>query len=260
MREENASTTLICTTNGDVGTIAPEHMVGYSSITERRLAEFACATKVAGFTNVVRFDYRDSGMMGSADNDHPESSWQIPLEVITQRVIDVMRQVRPQVVITFNTFGAYGHPDHIKINQATLAAFQQLQSEPEPPQKLYYNTLPTRLLRIVMTIMRLTGKDPRKSGRNNDMDFVATIDATSPVTAKINATKYLDVSWQAFDCYASQMQLPPIVRRLRKTLGPIVQGNVALSRVFPPVQPAEPIERDVFANISFSEQPQPSEV
>lgn len=251
MREEQAITTLICTTNGDVGTIDPVYMEGYSSITERRLAEFACATQAAEFTNVVTFDYRDSGMMGSADNQHPDSSWQIPLEVIMQRVIDVMRDVHPQVVVTFNTFGAYGHPDHIKINQATVAAFQQLQGEPDAPQKLYYAAMPKQLLSMMITLTRLRGKDPRKGGRNNDMDYVATVAAASPITAKIDTVKYIEPAWKAMECYASQMQLPVIARRLRKVLGPLLQGKVALSRVYPEVQPGENIERDIFANVSF---------
>ena len=255
MREEHAVTTLICTTNGDVGTIDPEYMQGYASITERRLAEFAGATKAAGFTNVVTFDYRDSGMMGSADNEHPDSSWRVPLDVLTQRVVEVMRQVQPQVVITFNTFGAYGHPDHIKINQATLAAFQQLRSEPGAPQKLYYNAMPAFLLRIGIAVTRLRGKDPRKGGRNNDMDYVATLEATSPVTAKIRAVKYMDAAWRALECYASQIQLPPMARRLRKILGPLLQGTVGLSRVYPPVLPGEKIERDIFAHVTFSAPP-----
>jgi LmbE family N-acetylglucosaminyl deacetylase len=141
MREEGAYTTLICTTNGDVGTVEPEHMKGYASIADLRLAEFACATEAAGFNEVIAFGYRDSGMMGTPDNEHPESSWQAPLEVITEKVVEVMRRVRPQVVMTFNTFGAYGHPDHIKINQAAVAAFRQLQSEPEHPEKLYYSAV-----------------------------------------------------------------------------------------------------------------------
>ncbi len=252
MHEEQAITTLICTTNGDVGTIDPAYMEGYSSITERRLAEFACATKAAGFTNVVTFDYRDSGMMGAPDNEHPDSSWQVSLEVMTQRVIDVMRDVHPQVVVTFNTFGAYGHPDHIKINQATVAAFQQLQGEPDAPQKLYYAAMPARILRVGIALMRLRGKDPRKGGTNKDMDYVASLEASSPITAKIDAVKYIEPAWKAMECYASQIQLPPLVRRLRRVLGPLVQGRVALSRVYPEVVAGEKVERDIFAGVSFS--------
>src|SRR5258708_14849616 len=232
MQENDASTTLICTTNGDVGTIDPELMQGYSSIAERRLAEFTCATKAAGFDQVEAFGYRDSGMMGSAENDDPDCSWQIPLETMTQCVVEIMRKVQPQVVITFNTFGAYGHPDHIKINQATLAAFQQLQSEPEHPQKLYYTAIPTRVLRLGITMMRLRGKDPRKAGRNKDMDLVATLEATEPITTKIDTAKYVDIGWKVLDCYASQIQLPPVARRFRKFLVPMLQGNVSLARVY----------------------------
>ncbi len=259
MQEEGARTTLICTTNGDVGTVDPEHMQGYASIAELRLAELACATKAAGFHEVVAFGYRDSGMMGSTDNDHPDCSWQAPLEVVTQRVVEVMRQARPQVVITFNTFGAYGHPDHIKINQATLAAFQQLQSEAEHPQKLYYASGPNRLFRVGITIMRLRGQDPRKGGRNKDVDLVAALEATTPVTTKIRAAKYLDPTWKALECYRSQIQLPPIARRFRKLLGRVLQATASLSRVYPEWRPGEKIERDLFENVTFSAQPQPAE-
>jgi len=69
---EGVRATLICTTNGDVGSVDEEHLQSYSSIAELRLAELHCATKAIGFTEVVTFSYRDSGMMGSEDNQHKE--------------------------------------------------------------------------------------------------------------------------------------------------------------------------------------------
>jgi LmbE family N-acetylglucosaminyl deacetylase len=259
MREEGAHTTLLCTTYGDVGTVDLVHMQSYASIAELRSAEFACATKAAGFDEVVTFGYRDSGMMGSADNEHPDSFWQAPLDVVTQRVVEVMRRVSPQVVITFNTFGAYGHPDHIKINQATLAAFQHMQSELEHPQKLYYASGPSRLFRIGIVLMRLRGQDPRKGGRNKDMDYVAALEATPRVTTTIRAGRYLEPTWEALECYASQIQLPPGARRFRKLLGRMLQGTTALSRVYPAWLAGERIERGLFENVTFAAQPHPSE-
>ncbi|HEX4207846.1 MAG TPA: PIG-L family deacetylase [Ktedonobacteraceae bacterium] len=246
--EAGAYTTLICTTDGDVGTVDPEFLKNYASITELRLAELDAATKAAGFSEVVAFGYRDSGMMGSADNEHPDCSWQAPLEEVTQRVVEVMRRVRPQVVVTFNTFGAYGHPDHIKINQATLAAFQQLQSEPDHPQKLYYTTGPKALFSLMVTLMRLRGKDPRKAGRNHDTDLVAALDATDAATTKVAVARYLAPSWKAMDCYPSQVQMPPLVRRFRKILGSLLQGSVALVRVYPEPRLGDKLERDLFAD------------
>lgn len=252
MKEEDVYTTLICTTNGDVGTVSPEHLQGYASIPELRLAELERATKAAGFHKVVTFGYRDSGMMGNEDNNHPECSWQAPLEVLTRRVVEVMREVRPQVVITFNTFGAYGHPDHIKINQATQAAFEQLQGETDAPQKLYYVTGPTLLFRVGIALMRLRGKNPRQAGRNNDMDLIAAVNATTAITTKINVSRYLDAAWNAMDSYASQIQISPSVRRYRRLFGRLFQRRTGLSRVYPIWQPGEKIERDLFENVHLT--------
>ncbi len=143
---EGVENTLICATDGDVGTVEPEKMKGYATIRDLRLAELNCAAEVLGFKEVITFGYRDSGMMNSADNADPRSLWQAPLEEVTTRIADVMRRVHPQVVITFDPFGAYGHPDHIKIHQATLAAFALLKTEPDPPQKLYYAAFPRALI------------------------------------------------------------------------------------------------------------------
>ncbi len=250
MQEEGATTTLICATNGDLGTVDPEHLKSYASIAELRLAELACATSAAGFTEVVTFGYRDSGMMGSEGNQHPESLWQAPLEAVTERVALVMRRMRPQVVITFNSFGAYGHPDHIKINQATLAAFRQLRDEPEPPEKLYYVTGPNQLFRVGIALMRLRGQDPRHGGRNKDMDYVAAVQATTPVTTRISATKYLEPSWKALECYASQIEVPPLARRFRRLVARTLQGSVSLSRIYPEWRNGETTERDLFQGVT----------
>lgn len=246
---EGVQSTLICTTNGDVGTVEEKYMRNYSSIPELRLAELKAATTALGFAEVVTFGYRDSGMMGSADNADPLSSWQAPAEELTERVKEVMRRVRPQVVVTFNTFGAYGHPDHIKINQATVAAFNQLQSEPNHPQKLYYVTFAKGFIRVILTVMRLLGKDPRKLGVNKDMDFVSVYEALTPITTRVPVARYLAPSWAASDSYASQISTSNFRRTARRFYGPLLQGNVNLSRVYPEPKPHEQIEHDLFQGV-----------
>jgi LmbE family N-acetylglucosaminyl deacetylase len=245
---QGARATLICTTNGDVGTVDDAYMRGYSSIAELRLAELACATKLIGFTEVVTLGYRDSGMMGSEDNQHPQSYWQVAPETAADQVAEVMRRVRPQVVITFNTFGAYGHPDHIKINQATLAAFQKLQAEPEHPEKLYYTTFSKAFAHAALRMAKLLRRDPRKFGRNKDLDLQASFDAITPVTTRIAvAAKYRAISDEARRCHASQMQMNPVAETIGKVVSPALFREVTLSRVLPPPQPKERIERDLFS-------------
>jgi LmbE family N-acetylglucosaminyl deacetylase len=242
------SATLICTTNGDVGTVDEQYLRGYSSIAELRLAELTCATKLIGFTEVVTLGYRDSGMMGSADNQHPQSYWQAPPEVAAEQVAEVMRRVRPQVVITFNTFGAYGHPDHIKINQATVAAFEMLQAEPEHPKKLYYTTISKTFARTALRVAKLLRRDPRAFGRNKDVDLQASFDAITPVTTRIPiAAQYRAIADEARRCHASQIELNRVFEAIGKVVGPLFFREVTLSHVLPPPQPKERIERDLFA-------------
>ena len=64
--------------------------------------------------------YRDSGMAGTPDNQHPDCLVQAPLEQVTAQIVTSIRKHRPQVVICDNEFGGYGHPDHIKLHQATV--------------------------------------------------------------------------------------------------------------------------------------------
>lgn len=246
---EGVRATLICTTNGDVGTVDEKHLRGYSSIAELRLAELDCATKAIGFTEVVTFGYRDSGMMGSEDNQHTDSMWQAPLEEIIQKVIGVMHRVKPQVVITFNAYGAYGHPDHIKINQATLEAFKRLQSEPEHPQKLYYMSMPKAWLRLGLAWMRLRRQNPRKSGKNADLDLVSAYEAITPITTKVATRKFVEVGWAAMSCYASQIEIPPFLLRLRRIVGPLFLGQTGLCLAMPVPQSGGHIERDVFEGV-----------
>lgn len=245
-----ATATLICATAGDVGTVDAKYLQGYASIRELRLAELACATKAAGMTEVVMFDYRDSGMMGAPDNQNPESLWSALLDNVTARVADVMRRVRPDVVITFNTYGAYGHPDHIKINQATVAAFDQLQAEPDHPTKLYYLTLSGRGLRAVLRVLKLFGRDPRRLGRNSDMDLEAAVAAVTPITTRIRVgARDRARAREARRCHASQVTVPPVLDLLNRVVGPLIFPDVTLSRIIPASRPGAAIERDLFAGL-----------
>lgn len=248
--DSGARVTLVCATNGDVGTVDEKYMRGYASIAELRLAEFTCATETVGYSEVISFGYRDSGMMGSADNERPESFWQAPEEDVTKRLVEIMRRTQPQVVVTFNSFGAYGHPDHIKIHRATVAAFQLLRSEPDGPRKLYYTSIPRRLLRINLAILRLRRRDPRKTGRNADVDLQATYDAANPETTRIPIGRYFPLLWQTLHCYASQMGLPPLIERFGPSIGRLFFRNTTLSRVYPEPKPGERAERDLFAGIA----------
>lgn len=245
---EGVEITLICATNGDVGTVSPEKLHGYESVGALRLAELNCAAAILGFKEVITFGYRDSGMMGTEENNHPQSLWQAPLDKVAGQIVEVMRRVRPQVVITFDPFGGYGHPDHIKMHQATHRAMEMIEGDAVRPQKLYYASFPRLLLRIGVTVMRLMGKDPRKMGTNQDLDAVAILDATLPVHARIAVGQYYETGQKAANCHASQTN-PRQTFALTNLLFRAMSSRTSFTRVQPPPRVGERIEPDLFLGV-----------
>lgn len=203
---------LICATRGEVGEVEPEKLAGYDSIADLREHELHCAAAVLGIKQIHFLDYRDSGMPGSPDNEHPQALVQAPLEKVAGEIIHIMRQVKPQVVLTFDPIGGYMHPDHIAIHQAAVMAFPgagdpHWKGQGLPPyqsQKLYFHTMPHWFMKLVVRLMPLVGKDPSKFGKNEDIDLTAVISHEFPTNARINYRPVAEIREQASACHASQ--------------------------------------------------------
>jgi LmbE family N-acetylglucosaminyl deacetylase len=257
--ERGVRVTLICSTNGDAGSVDPELLVGYDSIGELRLDELRCAAETLGIDEVITYGYRDSGMMGTPDNDHPDSLWQADEDVVVGRIIHDVRRVRPQVVVTFDPFGGYGHPDHIFMHRATTRAFYEAGDplrfpehladglEPYQPAKLYYMAYPRLPLRIVLWLARLRGEDPRRMGRNHDLDLQTALDRQLPTHARINVGRYQGVWDRAAGCHASQGN-PRDTRSVFDSLRRVIFRHQDFTRVHPAPNGQRP-ERDLFAGI-----------
>jgi LmbE family N-acetylglucosaminyl deacetylase len=250
---------LICATNGDVGTVRPELMNGYSSVAELRLAELDAAAKLLGLKEVILLGYRDSGMMGSESSKDPACLWQQPQSEVTRRVVEVMRDVQPQVVITFNRYGGYGHPDHIAIQRATVDAFAlagdplyETGQPPYRPQKLYFSSIPKRQMQLGIWWLKARGQDPRRMGRNRDIDVQAILDHAEPVHAMVDIHAYYPQWEAASSCHQSQLggrstpRLPPRIRYR-------VFGRQGFTRVVPKPLVDRVDETDLFANVVLDE-------
>lgn len=94
------------------------------SLAEHRREELAEALRVLGVEEHHQLGYRDSGMAGSAANDHPDSFHRADLQIAALRLAAIVRQVRPAVVVSDDADGTYGHPDHVKAHQVTAVAVQ----------------------------------------------------------------------------------------------------------------------------------------
>ena len=254
---------LVCATRGEAGDVPPELMHGYGSVAELREQELCCAAKHLGLSGVFFLGFRDSGMTGSPDNHHPNALAATSMETVALEIIRYIRLLKSQVIITFDPIGGYMHPDHIAVHRATEKAFH-LAADPTidfpdlppfRPQKLYYHTFPRGFLRLVVWMMRLTGKDPHKFGRNGDIDLVPVAEARFPVNARVDYRLVLEKKDNATECHASQggsRITTGVIGLFRKLFGISDQ----YMRAYPP--PERRSERDLFEGVLIEETTTPA--
>lgn len=200
-------------TRGEVGEMNPKLLQGYGSPAARREAELLKAGEVLSLSGVYFLNYRDSGMAGSQEIYNPEAMAAQPVEDVAARVVHYLRRLQPQVVITHDPIGGYKHPDHIALQKAVKLAFD-LASDPKKnpefllpfkPQKLYYQTFAKSLLRWGIRLAPILGIDPRRFGRNQDIDLTVLVaEGNFPVHARINCHSVVETRQRASACHVSQ--------------------------------------------------------
>jgi LmbE family N-acetylglucosaminyl deacetylase len=259
---QGVEVSLICTTNGDVGSVEPEFMKQYSTVSELRLAELQCAADILHIKNVFTFGYRDSGMAGSADNQHPDSLFSADHDTLVGKITEVIRKLRPQVVVTFDPYGGYGHPDHIVTHKATVQAFHAAADSTQyAPQlknglqtfqahKLYFMTFNRTWLKLSLRLAPLLFINPRRMGRNHDIDGLEIASHSFPIHATIDTGVYQEIANRARRCHASQVGgIGP--RRMSEMVSRMVFGiQEHYMRAYPPAD-AKVKERDLFEGISI---------
>lgn len=203
----------VCSTGGEEGTVDPQYLKGYATIEQLRQAELKCAAKELGLAGVIYLGYRDSGMRGSESNKLPNALAMAPLDEVAGRMVKIMRELKPDVVITHDAGGGYGHPDHIATHDATVKAFYAAgdpaqypaSSAAFQPIKLYFGVRPRGLSRMMVKLMPLFGQDPKHFGRNKDVDLTLMTSVQYPVNAAISLSKQaVEVRNKAAACHASQ--------------------------------------------------------
>jgi len=239
---------LVCATRGEAGTVDPHHLEGFASIAELREGELRCAAQHLGLKNVFFLDYHDSGMPGMAANQHPQAQINAPIEAVAAKVVKYIRELKPEVVVTFDPIGGYRHPDHIHIHQATVLAFEKAADasfapaagSPFQPGKLYFHTIPRGFLKLAVRLIRLFGGNPAKWGRNKDIDLASLAEVNFPTHVRIDYTKVSEQKTLASACHASQggsQMRRGVIGWVFRLLG----EHDTYMRAYPPIQPGEKI-------------------
>lgn len=113
---------LVVATRGEAGEIADPTLATPETLPQVREQEMLCSAQNLGIARVTFLGYRDSGMAGTEDNTHPHAYINARPEEVVPQLVTIIRRVRPHVILTFEPFGGYGHPDHVTIHNHTHLA------------------------------------------------------------------------------------------------------------------------------------------
>jgi len=246
----------VCATKGEVGAADPEFMKGYKDTAEMRTAELMSAAKVLGLKEVYFLGYRDSGMPGMEANQHPDAQINHSIDEVAGKVVKYIRELKPDIVLTFDPIGGYKHPDHIHIQRATTLAFEKADDasfhpetgSPFKPLALYYHVFPNWFLKWATKLMPLFGKDPRKWGRNKDIDLTDLI-ADFPVHVQVNTRDVDEIKREASAKHASQGGGITNRWSLFGFMNWLLGGYDAYMRAYPPVNGDFQRKNDLFEGI-----------
>lgn len=200
-RDEGVRTVLVTCTNGEQGDGPGGAKPGEPGHDERsvvavRRRELEASCQVLGVHHLELLGYHDSGMMGWPQNQAPESFWNTPVEAAAAQLSALMARYRPQVVVTYDERGFYGHPDHIQANRVTLAAAEATGI----PDKLYYTAVPRSLVAGFADLLRQRGLEPPEPVEE-DPDF-GTPDEL--ITTTVDCTAFADRKYDSLAAHASQ--------------------------------------------------------
>ena len=198
-------------TDGAAGSVAEGHEEARTDLVAVRSAELEKAVAILGVT-LHKLNYRDSGYINDPANKHPDAFINCDTDEAVCRVAKLIRELKPQVVITHDETGGYYHPDHIRCWEITTQAFHVAADASQYPeigaphqaQRLYYTAFSDRWTKFFARIMRLRGQDPTKMGRNKDIDLTRLGIKSEKLHATVNYREYWDIARQASAAHASQ--------------------------------------------------------
>ena len=247
-------TTLVCCTGGEVGDIlnpAMDRTEVRENLASVRRAELDSAAAIIGYDEVVMLGYRDSGMPDSDHNQHPEAFANAELDTAVERLVKIIRRVRPQVIVTYpEVQSRYPHPDHLQVTAVSFPAYERAgdpdwypeAGPPHEPSKLYAPVWSRqRLLRVHQAFLDRGLKSPYDkkwlSGRDRDDRITAVIKVDNAVRRKALLAHATQVDPQSPFWFG----LPDAVQ---DAIHPYEEYMLLLSRVA-----TEEIEDDLFAGL-----------
>jgi N-acetyl-1-D-myo-inositol-2-amino-2-deoxy-alpha-D-glucopyranoside deacetylase len=244
-----AGVTLVTCTRGEEGEVlvpALEHLAAAreDSLGPYREIELSEAMKELGvsdhfFLGSPDRKYRDSGMMGTSPNERPESFWQADLDEAAGRLVNIIRDRKPHVLISYDDYGGYGHPDHIKAHQVAMRAAELAadatfgSGESWEISKIYWSAIPRSALQGSLTssnifinfMIRVFNYAPSK------WMALPFVKADGVVTTKFDGEKFLPQKLAALNAHKTQLIIHGNLFKFSKRLATKISGTEYYIRV-----------------------------
>lgn len=219
---QGVNTSILCATRGEVGEIADGTNATPETLGQVREAEMRCAAAKIGLRHLFMLDYRDSGMDGTPENADTRCLHQANLLTVAEQVTRIVREQKPQVMITFDAWGGYGHPDHIQVHKAALMAFwmaadarafpEQIAGglEPWAPSKLYFNVWSRSRFQAYVEHLQKEGEELP----DWILGFAKRALPEQVITTRIDVHEFVNLKIESLLCHATQMGPNTMFRRI----------------------------------------------
>jgi LmbE family N-acetylglucosaminyl deacetylase len=241
---EGARVTLVCATRGEEGEISDPALATPETLPRVRENELRCAASTLGIEPPRFLDFRDSGMNGTAANRRADAFMNAGAAEVVARLVGIIREVRPQVVITFDPTGMYGHPDHIAISRHTSAAVDAAASdrfrdagEPWQVARVAYGVFPRSFF---------AGLRDRLLERGEDADEIDELFERgigvpdAQVDLVVDVSSFIDRKFAAIQCHRTQFGGDHLFSRVGEDELRRMMGRECFAFARPPARSIEP--------------------
>ena len=223
---EGVQVTLVTCTRGEEGEVLVESLANLASsrddkLGEHREIELKNAMEYLGikdfrFLGSPNKKWRDSGMIGTAQNERKDVFWQADLTEAAQELVKIILEIKPQVLITYDEFGGYGHPDHIKAHQVAMLAAELASNQGWKISKIYWNTMPKSVIQMGIDKMKEVGSSFFGADSVEDLPFAKPDEL---VTSVIKAPDYVEKKLEAMKAHETQISIDGPFFALSNNLG-----------------------------------------
>jgi len=230
--KDGAQVTLVTCTRGEEGEVLVAELASLASdkddkLGQHREIELKDAMVHLGisdfrFLGAPNKKWRDSGMMGMPQNDRDDVFWKSDLEESANELVSIILEIKPQVLITYDEFGGYGHPDHIKAHQVAMRAAEIAETKGWRIEKIYWNTMPRSVIQMGIEKMKEVGSDFFGAESADDLPFAKPDEL---VTSVVHASEFVPQKLAAMKAHATQIAVDGPFFTLSNNLGLSVWGD-----------------------------------